>query len=134
MGDQEEFIDVRSITIEPNECEISERLTIHMEFESRVEIQNGRWELKYVVDYTGKRKIIECGHADNVQYTAGPASFTFEIPSIDVSSVKESLLRNVGLFMATLVEGDRELVQISMVTQVHQQDGRLFRTIFNPLE
>jgi len=49
--------------------------------------------------------------------------------------VKKSMLNNVGLLLAVLVDArGEEVVQVSMVTQVMKQPDGLQRLIISPLE
>jgi len=58
-----------------------------------------------------------------------------QVPAVNVAHLQNHVLANVGLLMATLFSGDKEVLQVSMVTQVTPNpDGTLTRSIFNPLE
>ena len=60
---------------------------------------------------------------------------SFFADTMDVSAASRHVLTNVGLLQAILLEGEVEVFQLSMVTQVIQEaDGSLMRQIFNPLE
>merc|ERR1711865_98937 len=129
-------VEVAKIGISPNECAISSELKLDIEFSVDKPLSSAVWDLKYIVDYTNKRKERALGKVEIGSYPAGEVHrLCFEVPEIDVSGIKESLLLNVGLVLAVLSEGDVEVVQISMVTQVTRNDsGELQRNIFNPLE
>ena len=63
----------------------------------------------------------------------------FSADSIDVQGLAKHVLTNVGLLQASLYaagpDGEEEVLQVSMVTQVSQDEaGGLVRSIFNPLE
>ena len=63
--------------------------------------------------------------------------FQSQVDAIDVSHLKRHVLANVGLLMATLYAegGQREVVQVSMVTQLTPEpDGTLIRSVFSPLD
>ena len=63
------------------------------------------------------------------------ANFLVQVDTIDVSAVKRSLLLNVGLLHAALKDGDADVIEINLVTQVTKDaTGGLVRTMFNPLE
>ena len=48
---------------------------------------------------------------------------------------KPSKLANAGLLLATLFQGEAEIVQISMLTQIDKAvDGTLTRVIYDPLQ
>ena len=54
---------------------------------------------------------------------------------VSVAHLKRHVLANVGLLLAVLFSEDKEVLQVSMVTQVTQNsEGTLIRSIFNPLE
>lgn len=93
---------------------------------------------QFIADQTNKRKIVLLGQTDLLHYPAGgPYDMAFHVDQIDVSHLARHVVANVGLLMATLYEnnGQQEVVQVSMVTQVMaQQDGSLTRSIFSPLE
>merc|ERR1712166_110440 len=114
----ETTVDVTKIVISPNECEISSELKLDIEFTLDKPLSSAVWELKYIVDYTNKRKELACGRIEVGAYTAGEShNLTFEVPKVDVTGIKEARLLNVGLLLAVL-SGAEEVVQISMVTQV----------------
>ena len=60
----------------------------------------------------------------------------FHADGIEIEGVKSSMLNNVGLLCATLVDGTgEEVVKVSMVTQVMKgSDGKLERFVISPLE
>ena len=70
-------------------------------------------------------------------HAAAFRSSAAQVDAIDVSHLKRHVLANVGLLMATLYAdgGQREIVQVSMVTQVTPEaDGTLIRSVFSPLD
>ena len=72
-----------------------------------------------------------------MDYLPGPQQMDFAVDAVDVSHLKRHVLANVGLLVATLYAegGQREIVQVSMVTQVTPEpDGTLIRSVFSPLE
>ena len=61
----------------------------------------------------------------------------FELAAIEFGALKDkpSKLANAGLLLATLFQGDSEIVQISMLTQIDKAaDGALTRVIYDPLQ
>lgn len=57
-----------------------------------------------------------------------------QAPKIDIAGVKPSVLLNVGLLTCTLYNGDEQIVEIKIVTQVtKRKDGQLMRVMFDPL-
>ena len=62
---------------------------------------------------------------------------TFELAAIEFGALKDkpSKLANAGLLLATLFQGEAEIVQISMLTQIDKAaDGALTRVIYDPLQ
>jgi hypothetical protein len=61
----------------------------------------------------------------------------FELAAIEFGALKDkpSKLANAGLLLATLFQGEAEVVQISMLTQIDKAaDGALTRVIYDPLQ
>mmetsp|Transcript_25569 Transcript_25569/g.35288 ORF Transcript_25569/g.35288 Transcript_25569/m.35288 type:complete len:134 (-) Transcript_25569:307-708(-) len=129
-------IDLKSLDVSPNNCALSDPINLEMEFTSSEYIASGYWEIKYMVDMAAKRQIIELGKSDKMDYVEGDNKFSFHLEGINFDGVKKSLLTNVGLFLACLMnEGGEEIIQVSMVTQVMKQaDGQLTRMIMSPIE
>ena len=68
---------------------------------------------------------------------AGPNRIAFELEKIEFGDLRDkpSKLANAGLLLATLFQGDAEIVQISLLTQIEKaEDGSLTRVIFDPLQ
>eukprot|EP00658_Telonema_sp_P-2_P057049 TRINITY_DN4550_c0_g1_i1.p1 TRINITY_DN4550_c0_g1~~TRINITY_DN4550_c0_g1_i1.p1 ORF type:complete len:139 (-),score=51.93 TRINITY_DN4550_c0_g1_i1:294-710(-) len=129
-------VDVSSIAVSPNQCAIEAELDLKIDFTLDKAISNSVWEIKYIVDYTNKRKELVMGKVEAGDYAANtPHQLQFNVPTVDVTGIRESLLLNVGLLLAVLYTGEEEVIQISMMTQVTKTfDGKLHRNIFNPLE
>lgn len=132
-------IDVTRISVEPNNCTISERLDLELDFSTSDDITNGVWEVKYMVDSIRKRHIIVLGASKPRDYPSGEASFAFGVDSIDVSGIKPSALSNAGLLIASLSgessSGDRvEIIDVNLVVQVSKDGDDFVRCVFNPLE
>merc|ERR1711934_226108 len=127
-------IDVTSIKIEPNPCLIADPLNLEIEFTSDAPIAKPVWDIKYIVDYTNKRREVAVGRVECESYGEGPQKFSFSVPKVDVSEMKKSLLLNVGLLLCVLNDDEAEVIQISMVTQVSKEEDGLHRNIFNPLD
>ena len=61
----------------------------------------------------------------------------FELATIEFGALKDkpSKLANAGLLLATLFQGEAEIVQVSMLTQIDKAaDGALTRVIYDPLQ
>ena len=90
---------------------------------------------QYVVDVANQRHVVELGESEVLPYAAGDHVFEQDIPKVDLSGIKKHALLNVGLLTITFLEGEEELVEIKLVTQVSKnREKRLIRTVFNPLE
>merc|ERR1712205_232890 len=131
--DMADKVNVTKIEISPNECEISSELKLGIEFSLDTPLSNAVWAIKYIVDYTNKRKELVMGRIEMGALAVGEQhKLTFEVPKVDVSGILDTLLLNVGLLLAVLTDGAEEVLQISCVTQVTKaQSGELVRNIFN---
>eukprot|EP00003_Mantamonas_plastica_P019697 TRINITY_DN32011_c0_g1_i1.p1 TRINITY_DN32011_c0_g1~~TRINITY_DN32011_c0_g1_i1.p1 ORF type:complete len:131 (+),score=42.87 TRINITY_DN32011_c0_g1_i1:45-437(+) len=127
-------ITVTNIDILTNDCLLTDPLELNIDFTCNETIKGAVWEVKYLVDYTGKRHLIEIDTTEGVDYEEGENSFGFKCDALAVEGVKRSTLKNMGLFLLTMKQGDEEVIQISLVTQVTKKDGELYRLMFNPLE
>eukprot|EP00002_Diphylleia_rotans_P004170 TRINITY_DN12_c0_g4_i1.p1 TRINITY_DN12_c0_g4~~TRINITY_DN12_c0_g4_i1.p1 ORF type:complete len:133 (+),score=39.98 TRINITY_DN12_c0_g4_i1:55-453(+) len=128
-------ITVKAIDISPNHCPLEKELNLTIDFETAKDIAQAKWELKYVVDYSGKQYVIELGKSNPGSYKKGSHKFSFSVAAIDVSTVKKSVLSNVGILSATLYDGAEEIIAINMVSDVTKtREGVLQRNIFSPLE
>eukprot|EP01083_Nonionella_stella_P025100 69150_1 len=129
-------IDVTKISVSPNECPLERELKVQIDFTSNDAIPSASWTMTYVVDHASKRHIIELGERTQQTYNSGENSFNFEVDSVNVTSVKPNILLNVGMLHAVMKDSTgREIIEVKMVTQINRNsDGKLYRTIFNPLE
>ena len=132
---EEGAVTVQLINIEPNNCPLVEELKLEMHFTSRKALPDAHWQVRYIADQTGKRKIIELGATEKQSYAVGEHTMTFHVSQISVEHLSRHLLSNVGLLLAVLHSGEEEVLQVSMVTQVTPaDDGTLIRSVYNPLE
>ena len=131
------------VEIEPNNCALEESLYLRLEFHTEHDVPRARWVIKFIADQAHKRKIVLLGETPAQDYEAGVAqSIEFSIDSMDVSHLKQHVLANVGLLLATLYSGEgedeQEMTQVSMLTQVTQlsdaEGGGLMRSVFSPIE
>ena len=117
-GDTEHIVLV-GIRVEPNNCPIEEELTLTMDFDTKVDVLGGRWEVRFIADTASKRKIVCLGQTAEQDYHAGQHQMAFTVDRIDVSHLKRHVLANVGLLTASLYDHNNvEYVQVNMVTQV----------------
>jgi hypothetical protein len=88
-----------------------------------------------VVDCAEDRHVITLAEKVHGKEMRGRHMCSFKVPRIDLSGLEESELVNVGLLLATLFNGEEEILQISMMVEVERLvDGTLQRTVLNPLE
>jgi len=77
----------------------------------------------------------QVGSSEKTTYEAGKSTLVFHADGIEIEGVKSSMLNNVGLLCATLVDGTgEEVVKVSMVTQVMKSPDGLERLIISPIE
>lgn len=132
---EEDAVTVELISIEPNNCPLVEELKLEMHFTSQKALPDAYWQVRYIADQTGKRKIVELGATEKQSYEVGKHTMMFHVPQVSVEHLSRHLLTNVGLLLAVLYSGEAEVLQVSMVTQVTPaDDGTLIRSVYNPLE
>ena len=110
-------------------------IAIEIDFQcSNAELFDCRWEIKYQVDHKENRTIVVLGAAeagnggcimDCVDYT-----MRFDLEHIPAPA---DLSEHEGLLVATLIAGDRELLDVNVVAQVSVYNGRFVRAFLNPL-
>ena len=57
----EDLIELKHLSIEPNNCQLEEPIHLAMDFEIRDhagELRDAFWEVKFIADQTNKRKIV----------------------------------------------------------------------------
>ncbi|KAL0479868.1 hypothetical protein AKO1_007379 [Acrasis kona] len=136
MADNPPNINVTRVSTQPNECLIEEQLNIEIDFTTDRTIENGVWEIKYNVDFSSKRHIIEVGKSEAKRYEANvPHTFSHHVDKLNLDGISSSLLNNMGLLLATLKDGSSEIFQLSCVVQVTKGENKSFiRNVLNPLE
>ena len=112
------MVDVTGIVIEPNECDLSERLELEVDFSLDRPLCDAQWEIRYMVDSVQRRHVIILGETELEDYPEGASSFLFSVPRIDVSGIKPGSLTNAGLLTASLRADGREVMDLNMVVQV----------------
>lgn len=128
-------VNVKSIALEPSElAPIEAPVTVRMEYEIDAALASARWQLRYVADHAHKRHVVEIADTESAPLVAGAHQFEYTIDDIGVANLSRAVVLNVGLLLLTLLDGDAEILQVSMVTQVLERDGQLVRLVLNPLE
>lgn len=76
------------------------------------------------------------GKTEEQDMAPGANALNFHVEAIDVSALSKHVLANVGLISLDLYAFDppQNIVHVGMVTQVSEEDGRLIRHVFNPIE
>ena len=120
-------VNVTRIDVTPNACAIDRELALEIEFECARAVAAGTWTVVYVVDSSYKRHLLQLGSQGPHTYAAAGVkhTFKFSVDRIDVSAVKRSLLLNVGLLSVALKDGDKEVIEINLVTQVRRRSLRI---------
>jgi hypothetical protein len=129
-----DVIDVLAISIAPNECAFDAPLDLCIRFATHQHLSDAWWHFSFIVDSACKRHIVELGSSDRCVYDVGEHEYTFSHDGFPVDGVKRSSLLNVGLLRAQLCDGDDDVIDIKMMTQVQVVDGQITRTVFNPLD
>eukprot|EP01006_Ploeotia_vitrea_P027229 TRINITY_DN60081_c0_g1_i1.p1 TRINITY_DN60081_c0_g1~~TRINITY_DN60081_c0_g1_i1.p1 ORF type:complete len:132 (+),score=22.98 TRINITY_DN60081_c0_g1_i1:105-500(+) len=128
-------VTVTKIDVSPNNCPISEKLDLTVTFKVDKPVQQGVWQLKYEVDYTFKRHILDVANAEAKDYAAGEHTVSLSVPSLDVSGVKRKTLLNMGLMRLVFLSGGEHISDVNMVVQVTEgPEDALLRNIMSPLE
>jgi len=128
-------ITVTRCDISPNDCPITAPLDVAVEFTTDRPIKEGVWKLRYEVDYTGNRHIIDVAQTAPQPYAAGKThQVAFQVPRINVDGIKERSLLNMGLLRATLSDGGAHVSDLTMVVQVTKEGADLLRRVLSPVE
>ncbi|DBA92410.1 hypothetical protein WJX77_005875 [Trebouxia sp. C0004] len=128
-------LSITGLQVTPNDCPLSDPLTLEVSFETDQPVKEAHWEVQYMVDMTAKRHLLQLGVTEVQDYPAGKSTMHFSASAIDISSLKPSWLNNVGLLLMILIDKAGEhIMQISMVTQIEQQGDKFIRHMLSPLE
>ncbi|EFC39813.1 hypothetical protein NAEGRDRAFT_81223 [Naegleria gruberi] len=101
-------------------------------------LENVHWKITYVVDMANTKQSVVLGQSEVMNYSPSEeTTFKYQIDRINLDGVSPMLLNNVAVIVVALVDQkDEELFKCSMVVQAerNEQDGKIYRTIFNPTE
>ncbi|DBA02393.1 TPA: hypothetical protein N0F65_007212 [Lagenidium giganteum] len=128
------MVDVVSVDISPNPAVLTDELNLEVDFRLDKDVENGVWEIQYLVDSVQKRHIINLGELKPKDYREGDNHFQFSVSHVDVSGIEPSQLTNCGLLIASFKGDEGDIMDLKMVVQVSEQRGELNRIIYNPLE
>eukprot|EP00667_Euglena_gracilis_P029212 EG_transcript_38360 len=110
-------------------------MDVVVEFSTDRPLEQGAWQLRYEVDYTGNRHILDVARTAPQMYEAGTKhSLHLKVPTVNVDGIKERSLLNMGLLRATLTDGAAHVTDITMVVQVTKDGEQLLRRVISPIE
>ncbi|DBA81111.1 hypothetical protein WJX79_005171 [Trebouxia sp. C0005] len=128
-------LSVIDLEVIPNDCPLSDPLTLAVSFEADQPVKEAHWEVQYMVDMTAQRHVLQLGSTEVQDYPAGKSTMHFSASAIDISGLKRSWLNNVGLLLMILIDqAGEQIIQVSMVTQIEQQGDNFIRHMLSPLE
>eukprot|EP00931_Biecheleriopsis_adriatica_P082927 TRINITY_DN56421_c0_g1_i1.p1 TRINITY_DN56421_c0_g1~~TRINITY_DN56421_c0_g1_i1.p1 ORF type:complete len:146 (+),score=22.72 TRINITY_DN56421_c0_g1_i1:62-499(+) len=131
-------IEVTSIDLQPaEECAFEDGLGLTMNFTTDAELSNFCWRVRYVVDTSKKRLIVDVGSTDPLTYPPGTWAMEFSSPPLDLASVPQALYSQTnGLLVAALTgPAGEEVFAANMVVQIRvDESGQLRRFIYNPMD
>ncbi|KAA6401985.1 MAG: hypothetical protein EZS28_002488 [Streblomastix strix] len=135
----EEDINVTSVRITPNECELTALVDLIITFEAKKPLVDAFLLLRFVFDFAFKKQQIELTKTAPKNFFVGTHEERFHVDKIDISAVKETTILNMGLLSASLFVGhddDNALLDVNMCTEISKKKGSntFIRTIVNPLE
>mmetsp|Transcript_15647 Transcript_15647/g.48957 ORF Transcript_15647/g.48957 Transcript_15647/m.48957 type:complete len:149 (+) Transcript_15647:65-511(+) len=134
-GKEEEWIELREVSIRPSTCPLSAPLRLEVEFDALRPISRGSWKISFLVDTIETRLVVPLGETPPTDYVGNDCFFRFAVDEVLVADVEPSVLTNCGLLIAALETPDRGLlVKVQCVVEVsHAPNGDLLRTIYSPL-
>lgn len=131
----ESNVEVSRLTIEPEGlAPIDAELKVGVEFSVSADLALARWQLRYVADHAHRRHIIDLGSTPPTPLAKGAHTLAHSVKDFGVSGLSKAVVLNVGLLLLSLLDGERELIQISMVVQVIEKDGAIMRLVLNPMD
>ncbi|KAJ1619386.1 hypothetical protein T492DRAFT_1085993, partial [Pavlovales sp. CCMP2436] len=128
-------VEVSRISIEPGGlCPLDAELRLSVDFAIDSDLAAAHWELRYVADHAHRRHVLDLGSTPPSPLAKGTHTLEHAVKDFGVSGLSKAVVLNVGLLLLTLFDGPRELLQISMVVQVLEQDEAILRLVLNPME
>lgn len=136
-NDDEINIEFEKLEIFPNECNLSDKLTINGSYKSSHSFQ-GKWKINYIVDSSFTKHVINLGETDNQQISNKSSNnLQFKVNEINISNINDNTLFNTGLLKLELIHQSNgtEVISVNVVTQITRtKEQKYIRTFFNPLE
>ncbi|CAD7976551.1 unnamed protein product [Amoebophrya sp. A25] len=133
-------VDVVSVDIEPNNCDLAAPLQIMLRFSHETAIPEARWRIRFTVDTLKKQKIVDFGETETRDYPAAASSSSANEVRWGVENLEmppklaKDVLKYDGLLVFSLMQNDSVLLDVNFVTQVSENsDGTMTRTIMSPV-
>lgn len=127
--------EVTHLSIEPEGlCPLDAELTLGVEFTVDVSLALAHWRLRYVADHAHERRVIELGSTPAGPLAKGAHTLRHRVKGLGVGGLSKAVLLNVGLLRLALHDGERELLQLSLVVQVLEKDDVVSRLVLNPID
>ena len=131
------IVKVMSLDALPNQCPLSDPLTLTMQYYLAQPVDGAVWELVFEADYTNKRKAVTLYAAPAENLQPGQLVFQHAMPCINVDGIKEKYLLQMGVLKLTLHSAfERDLVSVNTLVQVFKDPatGQLIRNLIPPDE
>mmetsp|Transcript_25624 Transcript_25624/g.40950 ORF Transcript_25624/g.40950 Transcript_25624/m.40950 type:complete len:107 (-) Transcript_25624:1805-2125(-) len=98
MADEGITVDVTRIDISPNPAALGSELNLEIDFTAAADILSAHWEVRYTVDMTATRHIVEVGSTETADYLAGAGTFKFHTAGIELEGIKKRRERHRALY------------------------------------
>ena len=131
------IVKVLALDASPNQCRLSDPLTLTMQYYLAYPVEGAIWELVFEADFTNKRKAVVLYQSPPEQLTPGQLVFQHSMPYVNVEGIKEKYLLQMGVLKLTLHSSmERDLVSVNTLVQVTKDPttGDLIRTLIPPEE
>jgi hypothetical protein len=85
QDDEEEYlrslprVQIERVDISPNPAALIDELNLEVDFEVDKDVENGVWEIQYLVDSVLRRHIIKLGSVEPQDYPKGSNHFQFSV-------------------------------------------------------
>lgn len=128
-------LQIERVVISPNDCGLSEPVSICIHFSHSELLEDVRWRVRFSVDTVSKKRIVDFGETPQCTYQPGHSEMLWTADQMQMpDKLAKALLNNVGLLVLSLLQGDSTIVDINFVTSVSQApDGSLRRNMMSPI-
>jgi hypothetical protein len=128
-------VEVTALRVSPEDaCPIEAELALGVDFAVETDLTAARWEIRYIADHAHRRHVVDLGQTEPRALAKGSHTLEHVVREFCVSGLSKAVIINVGLLVLTLHDGLSELLQISLVVQVLEKDGAVYRIVLNPME